>query len=124
MAVRRIILPGVWLALAWVLGLSRAAAQGPLLPGSLTAQPGSTASSLGPTPGAGGSPFGFLPGAGEMILGGRPGTSSPRVPTSISIPGRVMGGAAAPLGIAAPRPLPITTLPVYGPLALPSANED
>jgi cobalt-zinc-cadmium efflux system outer membrane protein len=35
-----------------------------------------------------------------------------------------MGGAPAPTGIAAPRPLPITTLPVYGPLALPSANEE
>jgi cobalt-zinc-cadmium efflux system outer membrane protein len=35
-----------------------------------------------------------------------------------------MARAVAPSGITAPAPRPITNLPVYGPLALPAANED
>jgi cobalt-zinc-cadmium efflux system outer membrane protein len=48
------------------------------------------------------------------------GTATPRVPTSVSVPG---GAAAAEpaRGIAAPRPKPLTERPIYGGLSLPTA---
>jgi cobalt-zinc-cadmium efflux system outer membrane protein len=122
LATRRTALGYVVLAMAAPFAMPDAAAQGPTLPTGPGAAPGSTVSSLGPTPGAGAIPFGFMPGAGEMVLGGgRPGPSFPRVPASISTPGR---GTATPLGIAAPGPLPIANLALYGTLALPGGTGD
>src|SRR4051794_27647668 len=76
-------------ALALALGLAgsgvgRVAAQGPTLPGDPTPSPGSVRSTLGPIPGAGANPFGMSPGTDAQFLGGRAGTSTPRVPTSVS----------------------------------------
>jgi cobalt-zinc-cadmium efflux system outer membrane protein len=115
---------GLVLALVVALGVRQAGAQGPTIPSGHAAAPGSTMSKLGPTPGAGGSPFGFLPGAGEMILGWRVGTSFPRVPASIATPGQGMVATPLTRVIAAPAPLPITTLPVFGPLELPKVVEE
>jgi cobalt-zinc-cadmium efflux system outer membrane protein len=85
-------------------------------------EPGSMASSLGPTPGAGASPFGAAPGLDAPILSGRAGTAFPRVPTSVTTPGGVMGPAPR-LGITAPAPLAVTEVPLYGPLEVPDVAE-
>ncbi len=104
-------------------------AQGPTIPGGQHvgggASPGSTTSNLGPPPGAGAIPFGMIPGGDQMILeGGRPGPSFPRVPSSISTPGASLAPPTARPGIAAPSRLPITNVPLFGPLALPEGAED
>ena len=75
---------------------------------------------LGRSPGAGAAPYNNAPGAGQPVLGGRPGTSTPRVPTTVSNPAGLGGVTDQQIGIAAPRPLPITETPIYGSLTLPS----
>jgi cobalt-zinc-cadmium efflux system outer membrane protein len=54
------------------------------------------------------------------MLGGRPGASTPHVPAAISNPGALGGVTDQQIGIAAPRPLPISEQPVYGSLTLPT----
>jgi cobalt-zinc-cadmium efflux system outer membrane protein len=108
-------------AVAVALPASRARAQAPTIQPA-TPAPGSSASTLGPTPGAGASSPFAAQGRGPQFLGGRPGTSTSRAPTSISTPG---GGQPAPsAGITAPPPLPISELPLFGTLALPTGPED
>lgn len=107
-------------ALAW-LGPARSPGQAPTLPVPAH-DPGSVRSTLGPIPGAGGNPFGMSPGTDPAFLGGRAGTATPRVPTSITVPG---GAMAAPTpGITAPAPLKITDVALYGPLDVPAAAEE
>jgi outer membrane protein, heavy metal efflux system len=97
-----------------------AKAQGPTIDSGMSTSPGSGTSSLGRSPGSGGAPYSNVPGSGEPVLGGRPGASTPRVPTSISSPGGLGGVTDQQMGIAAPRPLPISDQPIYGSLSLPT----
>jgi outer membrane protein, heavy metal efflux system len=125
LASRRIIAWCLVFATAGASGVRRASAQAPTIPEAPPGAPGSTTSNLGPPPGAGAIPFGMVPGADQMILeGGRPGPSFPRVPSSISMPGGGMAPPSAPVGIAAPSRLPITNVPLFGPLALPEGAEE
>jgi cobalt-zinc-cadmium efflux system outer membrane protein len=79
--------------------------------------------SLGRSPGAGGLPFENVPGAGEALLGGRPGPAFPRVPSLVTRPGE--GPQVAPTrGIGAPPALPISTFPLFGPLAIPAGPDE
>jgi outer membrane protein, heavy metal efflux system len=122
---RKFIIP---LALGIVVGAfaRRAGAQAPTigteLPQGSQATPGSTNSMLGPIPGSGGGNFLAPAVGGGQILGGRPGTATPRVPTSISNPG---GNALAPTSVPAiPTVQPLTQVPLYGTLELPTGTED
>jgi outer membrane protein, heavy metal efflux system len=115
-----------WVAAGLVLayaGVGKLRAQGPTLPSTLGAEPGSVRSSLGPMPGAGGNPFGLTPGTDASFLGGRPGPSFPRVPSDVTIPGG-RTPPHAPAIILAPARLPITDVPLHGPLEVPSAAEE
>ncbi|MDR3637255.1 MAG: TolC family protein [Isosphaeraceae bacterium] len=115
---RRIVVLYTLAACAIAPGVCRA--QGPTIGPAHLLEPGSMASSLGPTPGAGANPFGNAPGAGAMVLSGRPGPSTPHLPSQVLIPPTM---APVGRGISAPRKLPITKVPVYGPLELPDAAE-
>jgi cobalt-zinc-cadmium efflux system outer membrane protein len=119
---RRVALALLVAACAHGLPGRRALAQAPTISTEISGTPGSLTSSLGPTPGAGAVPFGASPGEDTFYLGGRPGPSNPRVPASIATPG---GGlpALGRLGIAAPAPLAITNVPLYGPLEVPEIAE-
>jgi cobalt-zinc-cadmium efflux system outer membrane protein len=92
-----------------------------IIPGGAGAEAGMT--SLGKTPGAGGPLLENAPGAGDAVLGGPAGPAFPRVPPAITTPG---GGYAAPparpLGV--PPSAPISPLPLYGPLDIPSGPAD
>jgi cobalt-zinc-cadmium efflux system outer membrane protein len=116
------------LTLGFILALmptARAQEAEELLPTITGAVPGAEHgfTSLGRTPGAGGLPFENVPGFGESLLGGRPGPAFPRAPSSITRPG---GGfqVFAPRGIAAPPSVPISSFPLYGPLAIPAGGDD
>ena len=84
--------------------------------------PGSGNSMMGAIPGSGGATSASAPPGAGQILGGRPGATTPRVPTSVSTPGEA--GAQAPVteGVALPRALPLTEVPLFGSLALPTAE--
>lgn len=91
-------------------------------PGNLS-QPGSISSMFGPTPGSGGGSFSSPAVGGGQILGGRAGANTPRVPTSISNPGS--GGMLTPASIPAiPTVVPLTRVPQYGNLDIPSEADD
>jgi cobalt-zinc-cadmium efflux system outer membrane protein len=116
---------------AWVVVLAAVAslrapdvqAQAPTIPAThAMGDPGSYRSTLGPIPGAGGNPFGMTPGTDPAFLGGRPGPSVPHVPSVVTAP----SGVALPVarGITAPRRVPITNVPLYGPLEVPAASEE
>jgi cobalt-zinc-cadmium efflux system outer membrane protein len=109
------------LAIAIVGGLAPrlAHAQGPTIESGLQSTPGTGGSLLGRSPGSGGVSSVDNSGT-ETFLGGRPGASTPRVPTSVSSPSAAGGITEQQIGIAAPRPVPITTNPIYGSLALPT----
>ncbi len=103
----------------------RSGAQAPTLPTELPSTlPGSNASILGPPPGSGGARFSDQAAGAGQILGGRPGSSTPRVPTSISTPGG--DGASAPSAgvLAIPAVAPLTEVPLYGTLDLPGAEDE
>ena len=110
------------LALALGLGARPSFAQEPTIEPGLPAGPAATGTSLGPIPGSGGSAIGNQPGASDAILGGRPGPSVPRVPSTITQPGQGFG-APPRMGISPPPPVPITEVPLYGPLAVPTGPE-
>jgi cobalt-zinc-cadmium efflux system outer membrane protein len=113
-----------FVALALLLGVSRANGQAPtLLPESMP-EPGSTRSTLPPSPGSGAVPFNNAPGAGADVLGGRVGTAFPRVPTTATTP---TDSRITPQG-GRQQISPVPTLPIgdvapYGPLDLPSGTE-
>jgi cobalt-zinc-cadmium efflux system outer membrane protein len=58
--------------------------------------------------------------ANQGFVGAAPGQSAPRVPISITQPGGTSLGAPPSSALGAPTALPISDLPVYGPLDLPS----
>ena len=70
-----------------------------------------------------GGAVGTQPGTADAPFGGRPGPSVPRVPSTITRPAQ---GYAAPVprGITPPAPLPITEVPLYGTMAIPSGPEE
>jgi cobalt-zinc-cadmium efflux system outer membrane protein len=87
------------------------------------AMPGSVNSMLGPTPGSGGGNFASPAVGGGQVLGGRAGTSTPRVPTSISNPGS--GNTLATPSVSPLPPVPpLTQVPLYGTLELPAGDDD
>jgi outer membrane protein, heavy metal efflux system len=115
----------VGVVLAFAMPRARAQEAEELLPTITGATPGAEPgfTSLGRTPGAGGLSFENVPGFGESLLGGRPGPAFPRAPSSITRPG---GGleAFARRGIAAPPRVPISSFPLYGPLAIPAGADE
>ena len=115
------------LALTVLTGI--AAAQGPQLGrgqlGGNNSAMGGRESSLGPSPGSGGNQFSNAPGSDRPTLGGgSSGTSTPVAPPSISDPGggasQVPGGS----GIAATPALLPAQVPLYGPLSLPTTDDE
>ena len=108
-----------------VLG-GRAMAQGPTVDTTVPVLPGAGDSLLGRAPGSGGGTFSNLPGAGG-IFGGRPGVSTPKgIPTSISTPGSGPGPTELQMPISSPQPAPVSpsTVPFYGTLEIPDAEND
>lgn len=79
--------------------------------------------SLGRTPGAGGTSIENQPGAGDSLLGSRAGPGAPRVPSSITTPGRASQGPPRRV-ISAPPALPIADVPLYGPMEIPAGPEE
>lgn len=61
--------------------------------------------------------------ANQGMVGAAPGQSAPRVPTSITQPGTIQVASPPSSALSAPTALPITDLPVYGPLDLPTLGE-
>jgi cobalt-zinc-cadmium efflux system outer membrane protein len=92
-----------------------------IVPGAAGPEAGMT--SLGRTPGAGGPLLENAPGAGDPVLGGPAGPAFPRVPPAITTPG---GGYTAPpaQALGAPPRRPLSPLPLYGPLDIPSGPEE
>jgi outer membrane protein, heavy metal efflux system len=119
---RRIVQNGCCAAALTCWGGALVRGQAPTVPTQEHQTPGSVRSTLGPIPGAGGNPFGMSPGTDPQYLGGRAGTSSPRVPTSITQPGGIAPTLAR--GIIEPSRLKITDVPLYGPLELPDVTEE
>ncbi len=122
----------LWLLLlGMMIGLParRVAAQAPTIgtelpqPGGAAGTPGSANSLFGPVPGSGGGSFASPVVGGGQILGGRPGAATPRVPTSISTPGGT-SSLAPPSVPALPRVPPLTQVPLYGTLDLPSGVDE
>lgn len=98
--------------------------QGPSVPSEPPGAPGSNRSLLGVSPGSvGGSSEGDA-GDDPGPLGGRPGPSVPRVPSSITEPGRRPVGVPENEGIQAPASLAIDEVPLLGPLAIPRGREE
>jgi cobalt-zinc-cadmium efflux system outer membrane protein len=114
-----------WIAvLALVACPGRAFAQAPTIEPETSVQPGSQNSTLGRTPGLGGGNFRQAPPGGQTILGGRPGAAVPRVPASITTPGAGADPITAPMAIGLPAPLPLTEVPLYGALELPTTPDE
>jgi cobalt-zinc-cadmium efflux system outer membrane protein len=122
------------LSCAWVLAASLPAglcrAQGPTIeetglipqPGIMST-PGSLNSLLGLLPGASGASFGTQPGRDDLLLG-RIGTSAPRVPTAITMPGGTYEGPRTNVPMPAPRvSTPVRPL-LYGSLELPEHESE
>jgi outer membrane protein, heavy metal efflux system len=91
--------------------------------GASTTTPGSMDSLLGPMPGSSGITFGMQPGRDDMLLG-RIGTSQPRVPTAIAMPGGVYQGPPPSQVFAVTQPLPAPRAPLFGNLELPKHEEE
>jgi cobalt-zinc-cadmium efflux system outer membrane protein len=102
-------------------GVRPASGQGPTIDASLLPLPGGSGSVMGPAPGAGGGTVSSSLGA--QYLGGRPGTTAPRAPTSITLPGP-SEAAPGPPPIAAPAPQPSIPFPLYGTFSLSDKAED
>lgn len=118
----RLGLCGLVFAASVALAAPMASAQGPIVEPGTPETPGGGRSRLGPAPGAVGGPQDSSPGQQGGVIGGRPGTSTPRVPPSVTRP----GGTFLPerRGVALPEALPITEVPLYGPLSIPAGAED
>ena len=92
------------------------------LPKSLgQSTPGSLESRLGTAPGTDAGPFGVQPGRDQPLMGAGVGTGVPRAPAQISSPEE--SPTPRPRALGAPEALPIPRAPLYGTLALPSAEE-
>lgn len=118
----RIAVPGLLLAVSLALTAPRVSAQGPTIEPGTPETPGGGRSRLGPSPGEVGGPWDSSPGQQEGVIGGRPGASTPRVPPSVTRPGASFLPEGR--GVALPEALPITEVPVYGPLSVPAGAED
>lgn len=118
----RIAVPGLLLAVSLALTAPRVSAQGPTIEPGTPETPGGGRSRLGPSPGEVGGPRDSSPGQQEGVIGGRPGTSTPRVPPSVTRPGASFLPEGR--GVALPEALPITEVPAYGPLSVPAGAED
>ena len=109
-----------------VIGVPRPCwAQGPTIEGTgimqqggITTTPGSLNSLLGMLPGSSGATFGMQPGRDDLMLG-RIGTSTPRVPTAITMPGGAYQGPQTNLAVARTQPIPAARPLLYGSLELP-----
>ena len=114
------------LVLAAALGLAatEADAQAPGTTPPISTGSGAERSSLGTSPGSGEHPFGTGTGGSEGILGGRPGTSTPRVPQSVTRPGPEVFGLPSRPGIGPPPGVPVSEVPLYGSMAIPGGGGD
>lgn len=113
---------GLSVAVLLALGAVGAHAQSPTLPDPLPdATPGG--SLLGPSIGASGA-IENSPGSQEGIVSGRAGPSGPRAPASVTRPGDPLPGSERRRGIERPGELSPMTLPLYGPLALPTRDKE
>ena len=109
------------LSVAGGVGARQGLAQTATIDSSLLTLPGGASSTMGPAPGAGGGTQSSSLGA--QYLGGRPGTTAPRAPTSITVPGASQGPPEQQ-GIAAPRAQPSIPFPLYGTFSLSDKAED
>jgi outer membrane protein, heavy metal efflux system len=91
--------------------------------GGLTTRPGSLDSLLGMMPGSSNVTFGTQPGRDDMLLG-RIGTATPRVPTSITMPGGTYQGPQTNPIMVPLQPLPVPRPLLYGALELPKDDGD
>lgn len=98
--------------------------QGPTLPTESSSPPGATASLLGPSPGALSGEGDTGQGPEDETLGGRPGPSVPRVPSSITRPGQRAQSQPLQDAIGAPPGLPLTEVPLFGPLSIPEGRDE
>ena len=62
--------------------------------------------------------------AQQGFVGASPGQGAPRVPTTITQPGTIRISAPPSSALGKPEAMPITDLPVYGPLSLPTLSQD
>lgn len=60
----------------------------------------------------------------QGFTGGAAGQAAPRVPTAITQPGTISVNAPPSSALGLPAALPITDLPVYGPLSIPTLAKD
>ncbi|WP_435009454.1 TolC family protein [Tundrisphaera lichenicola] len=101
-----------------------ASAQAPTIPEERSAVlPGTAGSTLGTLPGSAALMNSDPTATSGAILGGRAGTSTPRVPTSITVPGAGYQPPTAP-ALSVPAIAPLTEVPLYGTLALPSGADE
>jgi outer membrane protein, heavy metal efflux system len=105
-------------------------AQGPTIEESalipqtgITTLPGSLNSLLGMLPGSSGVTFGAQPGRDDLLLG-RIGSSAPRVPTAITMPGGTYQGPRTNPVTAPTQPLPAARPLLYGSLELPEIDKE
>jgi cobalt-zinc-cadmium efflux system outer membrane protein len=96
---------------------------GIITPGALTMRPGSLDSLLGMMPGSSNVTFGTQPGRDDMLLG-RIGGGTPRVPTSITMPGGAYQGPQTNPTIGPRQPIPAPRPLLYGTLELPKTEGD
>jgi cobalt-zinc-cadmium efflux system outer membrane protein len=129
---RRWVIVGIGLLAVLPAETGRALAQAPTIDTGTPSGPGANASSLGSSPGANDSMFGSAPGAGGGAqggdqggsLGGRPGPSFTRAPASVTMPSGGLFNIPEQRGIAAPAPLPVAEMPIYGTLEEPDRPTD
>ncbi len=117
--------------LAWGIGLLVWLLTGPGLsaqaqPQGVDSRPVNAAPGSDSAPGAGGGPveFGGSQSTEPGILSGRPGAGAPRVPTSATTPDGDGFRIAPGRGLGLPALAPITEVPLYGPLSLPTKSTD
>ena len=100
---------------------TRATAQAPVIEPGATEVPRS-GRAMRAAPGAVGGPQDSAPGQQGGVLGGRAGTSTSRAPASITQPSSSF--LPPTQGMALPEALPIASVPLYGPLSIPTEADD
>ncbi|WP_165227260.1 TolC family protein [Aquisphaera insulae] len=99
--------------------------QGPTLPEPSLSHPSEGQSLLGPALGGMGPVTDSGPGgAADEPLSGRVGTAVPRVPAAITAPGGRQVGVPEREGITSPSALPLSEVPLIGPLSVPRVGEE
>ena len=112
---------GFMLVASIALASARASAQAPVIEPGTPEVPGNGRDARAPI-GAVGGPQDSAPGQQGGVLGGRAGTSTSRAPASITRPGQTF--LPPTRGMALPEALPIASVPLYGPLSIPTGAED